>query len=181
MVEWSMPSNDPSISHSPAPSASDCNEESKGQSARVVVIGYGSPIRGDDAIGPLVADQLIDELDSPAVNVVSRHVLTAELAADLQSAELVIFLDAAVDGEVGEVSCRPLKPDKSSMHSMQHFLNPQELLAWVEEMYGRAPEAVLVSTRGASFDFAHYELTPRVKAAIEPMKQHVRRLIGLQA
>ncbi len=88
------------------------------------MIGYGSPIRGDDAIGPLVADQLIDEFDSSEVNVISRHVLTAELAADLQSAELVIFLDASTDGDLGEVTCRPLQPDKSSMHSMQHFLNP---------------------------------------------------------
>ncbi len=145
--------------------------------ARVVVIGYGSPIRGDDAIGPLVADQLIDELDAVDVNVISRHVLTAELAADLAQAECVIFIDAATDGEIGQVRCRPLVPDKSSMHSMQHFLSPQELLAWVEQMYGRAPRAVLVSTRGVSFDFAHYELTPRVQATVEPMKQQVRRLV----
>jgi hydrogenase maturation protease len=159
--------------------AVELRDDGAARSARTVVIGYGSPIRGDDAIGPLVADQLIDEIDSPTVNVVSRHVLTAELAADLESAELVVFLDAALDGEVGQVHCRRLEPDKSSMHSMQHFLNPRELLAWVEEMYGRVPEAVLVSTRGVSFEFSHYQLTPQVQATMEPMKQAVRRLIGL--
>ena len=51
--------------------------------ARTVIIGYGSPIRGDDAIGPLVADRLMDELESPSVSVLSRHILTAELIEEL--------------------------------------------------------------------------------------------------
>ena len=77
-------------------------------------------------------------------------------------------------------ACRPLRPDKSTMHSMQHFLNPRELLAWVDEMYGRAPKALLLSTRGASFEFAHYELTADVAATVEPMKDLVRQLIRKQ-
>jgi hydrogenase maturation protease len=179
MAKSSMSPNDPDMSENHVQHAVARGNDTAERSGRTVVIGYGSPIRGDDAIGPLVADQLIDEIDSPDVSVISRHVLTAELAADLESAELVVFLDAAMDGEVGQVCCRPLQPDKSSMHSMQHFLNPQELLAWVEEMYGRAPEAVLISTRGVSFEFSHYELTPKVQAAMEPMKREVRRWIGL--
>ena len=63
---------------------------------RTLVIGYGSPIRGDDAIGPLAADALAAAPLPPGWRVLSRHVLTAELAEDLAAVDRVIFLDASV-------------------------------------------------------------------------------------
>jgi hydrogenase maturation protease len=77
---------------------------------RILIIGYGSPIRGDDAIGPLVADRLIDAIQSEQVVVYSRHILTAELVGEVADAAMVIFLDASVEGVPGEVCCRPLTP-----------------------------------------------------------------------
>jgi hydrogenase maturation protease len=145
--------------------------------ARVLVIGYGSPIRGDDAIGPLVADRLSAAGVPEGVAVVSRHILTAELVADLVAHDRVIFLDAAVDGEPGEVRCRELAPDASAMSTMAHFLDPRELLAWCETLYGQVPETFLVSACGASFDYANYSLTPLAESAISPMLEQVRRLI----
>jgi hydrogenase maturation protease len=147
------------------------------ETARVLVIGYGSPIRGDDAIGPLVADRLCEDGPPEGVAVVSRHILTAELVADLVEHDRVIFLDAAVDGVPGEVRCRELAPDASAMSTMAHFLDPRELLAWCETLYGKVPETFLVSACGASFDYAHYSLTPLAEAAIAPMLEQVRRLI----
>mgnify|MGYP001557216124 CR=1 FL=1 len=91
---------------------------------RVIVVGYGSPIRGDDAIGPLVADRLIDEIESDRVTVYSRHILTAELVAEVADASLVIFLDAAAEGSPGEVRWRPVGPDPDATISMAHFLDP---------------------------------------------------------
>ncbi|MBP8271659.1 MAG: hydrogenase maturation protease, partial [Sphaerotilus sp.] len=77
---------------------------------RTLVIGYGSPIRGDDAIGPLAADALAAGPLPPGLRVLSRHILTAELAEDLAAAETVIFLDAAAQGRPGEVQVRRLEP-----------------------------------------------------------------------
>jgi hydrogenase maturation protease len=135
---------------------------------RVLVIGYGSPIRGDDAIGPLVADRLIDTIDSERVVVHSRHILTAEL---------VIFLDASVEGVPGEVRCRPLVPDPGATMSMAHFLDPRELLAWVAALYGQAPPAYLITATAQTFDYAGYQLSPIADNAVQPMIDWTHRLI----
>jgi hydrogenase maturation protease len=145
---------------------------------KTLVIGYGSPIRGDDAIGPLVADRLETQGAPAGVAVISRHILTADLVPDLAASDLVIFLDAAVDTAPGQVSCRPLAPDAAAMSTMAHFLDPRELLAWTHALYGRAPAAYLVSAGGATFDYAGYELSPSAEVAVGRMLEQVRALVA---
>jgi hydrogenase maturation protease len=145
---------------------------------KTLVIGYGSPIRGDDAIGPLVADRLEEEGTPPGVTVISRHILTADLVPDIVESDLVIFLDATVDGAPGEIRCRPLAPDAAAPSTMAHFLDPRELLAWAQALYGKGPEAYLISAAGASFDYAGYELTPLVEAAVHPMLECIHALVA---
>ena len=142
------------------------------------IIGYGSPIRGDDAVGPLVADRLAAEPLPPGTRVVSRHVLTADLVPDIAASELVVFLDADVDGDPGRVACRRLLPDADAVSTMAHFLDPRELLAWSQTLYGNLPEAWLVSLAGVSFDFASYQLSGAADAGVETMLAKVRELIG---
>jgi hydrogenase maturation protease len=144
---------------------------------RVLVIGYGSPIRGDDAIGPLVADRLIDTIESERIVVHSRHILTAELVGEVAEAGLVIFLDASVEGVPGEVRCRPLAPDPNATISMAHFLDPRELLAWVAALYGQAPPAYLITATAQTFDYAGYQLSPTADNAVQPMIDWTHKLI----
>jgi hydrogenase maturation protease len=144
---------------------------------RVFVAGYGSPIRGDDAIGALVADRLLDEVDAEHVEVFSRHVLTAELVEPLRRCSLAIFLDAAHEDPVGEVVCRRLAPANAMISPMAHFLDPQELLAWCQCLYGSAPPAYLLSVQGVSFDYANYTLSPTASAAADRMTRETHRLI----
>jgi hydrogenase maturation protease len=148
---------------------------------QALIIGYGSPIRGDDAIGPLVADRLAEmSADGglpDGVEVQARHILTAELVEDMQRAGRVIFLDAAADLPAGQVSRRPLAPDATAMSTMAHFHDPRELLAWCEALYGEAPEAWLVSAGGAEWDYASYTLSAAAAAAVEPMIAQVLALL----
>jgi hydrogenase maturation protease len=148
------------------------------EAAHSLVIGYGSPIRGDDAIGPLAADALAAGPLPPGLRVLSRHVLTAELVEDLAAVERVIFLDAEVQGQPGEVRVRQLAPDAHAMSTMAHFLDPRELLAWCETLYRRAPQAWLVSAAAHSFDYACYQLSPAATAAVPAMLGEVRRLLA---
>lgn len=146
-----------------------------------LVVGYGSPIRGDDAIGPLVADRLVDrlaELALPGVEVQARHILTAELVADLRRCRRAVFLDAAADAAPGEVRCRRIVADATAMSTMAHFHDPRELLAWCEALYGESPEAWLVTAGGAVWDYSYNELSPAAAAAVEPMLAAVLRLVN---
>ncbi len=146
-------------------------------SAAALVIGYGSPIRGDDAIGVLAAERLAAMSLPPWVQIQARHILTAELAEDLSQIERVVFLDAAVDLPPGQVRCQPLTPQTQGLSTMAHFHHPAELLAWAERLYGHAPDAWLITVGGASFDYAHCQLSPPAEAAIEPMIERVLELL----
>jgi hydrogenase maturation protease len=146
--------------------------------ARTLVIGYGSPIRGDDAIGPLAAEALAAQPLPPGLTVLARHVLTAELAEDLAAVDRVIFLDAESGAPPGRVRVRELHADTGSVSTMAHFHDPRELLAWCETLYGRAPRACLVTAAGASFDYAHCRLSPAADTALAIMLAEVRRLLG---
>ncbi len=149
-----------------------------GMTAKTLIIGYGSPIRGDDAIGPLTAEALMAAPLPREVRVIARHILTAELAAEIATAERVIFLDASVTGEPGEVRVQTLAPDASALSSMAHFLSPRELLAWCQALYGHQPAAWLITATGQSFTYAHCRLSPLAMAAMEVMLAEVQALIG---
>lgn len=146
---------------------------------QALIVGYGSPIRGDDAIGPLVADAL-DAMDLPADIVVqARHILTAELVEDLKSCERAVFIDAAADATPGEVRVRRIAADPTAMSTMAHFHDPRELLAWCEALYGRSPEAWLVTAGGAEWDYSYNELSPIAQAAVAPMIEAILGLLDL--
>jgi hydrogenase maturation protease len=152
---------------------------------KALIIGYGSPIRGDDAIGPLAADRLDalrEQGDLPDwIEVQSRHILTAELVEDLKRTDLAIFLDAAADTPPGEVRCRPLQPDATALSTMAHFHDPRELLAWCEALYGKAPTAWLISAGGAEWGYSNCQLSDIASAAMEQMIEQVMQRLGLAA
>jgi hydrogenase maturation protease len=152
---------------------------------KALIIGYGSPIRGDDAIGPLAADRLDSLLEQGElpdwIEIQSRHILTAELVEDLKRADLAIFLDAAADTPPGEVRCRPLQPDATALSTMAHFHDPRELLAWCEALYGEAPAAWLISAGGAEWGYSNCQLSDIASSAMEEMIDQVMRQLNLAA
>ena len=148
-----------------------------GRPPRILVIGFGSPIRGDDALGPIAAERLEERISNEQVRIITRHVLTTELVAEVSEATLVIYIDAAMEGPIGEVLCRRLAGASDAPMNIAHFFDPRELLAWARELYGQQPEAYLVSVRGVTYDFAKYKLSSTVEAAVEPLLDQVCELI----
>jgi hydrogenase maturation protease len=151
-------------------------------SLQTLVIGYGSPIRGDDALGPLVADRIAERLANSgapkrAIEVMARHILTAELVDDLIRARRVIFIDAAADSTPGTIRRQRLFPSTSSLSTMAHFHDPRELLAWCDALYRRTPEGWLFSVGGADWDYACYRLSSAVEDSVEPLIEAVLELV----
>lgn len=149
---------------------------------RVLVIGFGSCIRGDDAFGPLVVEQLSAQLTatraSDPIKIISEHLLAPELVEDIRLASLVLFVDAAQSGPAGELLCRRLEPDPQAALSMAHHLEPGGLLLWCQRVYQHVPEAYLLSTPGVSFEFAHAELSSAVATVVPRALAQLRALIG---
>ena len=120
--------------------------------SRVLVIGCGNPLFGDDAVGPMVAEA-IGDLAQPGVFSRAVHELTPELAADLAATDVAIFVDASLQGEA--VTCTPVAPRSNAHAGLDHALTPAGLLALAQLAFGHAPPAWLVLVPGQDFELGH--------------------------
>jgi hydrogenase maturation protease len=128
----------------------------------VLIIGYGNPLRGDDGLGYRAAERI--------PGAIAVHQLTPELMDPISRADRVVFLDASAEGVPGEIRRRALVPAASG--AFTHHATPEGLLAGALELYGRCPEATLITVTGASFELSE-SLSPEVQAALEEILRSV--------
>lgn len=145
---------------------------------RIVIFGYGNTLRGDDALGCVVSERLAAENRDERVRIFSEPMLTPELAARLADATLVIFVDAAREGPVGEIVCRGVPDIPSDGPPVLHSFGPRTLLELTRQLFGSSPVAYLVSSRGQSFEVADCRLSPELDALVVPMMTRVRELVA---
>ena len=139
---------------------------------KVLVLGYGNPYRGDDGLGPLLAERVAQWLVSlgEAAELWVGQQLLPELAEELVNHDVAIFCDASAvpleDGFLLEELDISSDPEGLTLHSV----SPQWLLGLAQSLAGRMPKACLLSVEGESFDFRE-GLTPRceerAKAALQ--------------
>jgi hydrogenase maturation protease len=122
---------------------------------RVMVIGFGNPLRGDDGVGWVAAQQLAERVDTEHVVTLAVHQLTPELAEPISRVELVIFVDASETSDPGQLSAEWIEPVEPAASAMTHQLTPNRLLGLARQLYGRCPRAELFTIGGA--DFGHRE------------------------
>ena len=115
---------------------------------RLLVIGYGNELRRDDGVGPRAA-RAVAAWQLPGVEGVAAHQLTPELAARIGEAERVVFVDA---GQDDVVQTQPINPGRNAP-LLAHTGEPRDLLALAEALYGRCPEAWLVTVPAPELGF----------------------------
>ena len=125
----------------------------------LLVIGYGNTLRGDDGVGPRVAEA-VGKLRMPGVRTLICPLLTPELADPISRAGTVIFVDAAVDAPK-EVQWRKLEPNETSQ-LMAHAADPRTMLALARDVFGRVPEAWWLTIPAVDLGFCE-ELSPDVQ------------------
>lgn len=143
----------------------------------VLLIGYGNEIRGDDAVGPLIAQRL-DMLRLPGVRIVSTQQLTPELAEVIAGAAAVVFVDASLSGEPGTVEISSPIPAVSPSQ-LDHAVSPGTLLALSESLYGHRPIASLVKVFVADCGLRcglTAEAERAAASALESLKEYLPRL-----
>ncbi|MBL9128025.1 MAG: hydrogenase maturation protease [Verrucomicrobiales bacterium] len=160
-----------------------------GKVGEMLVIGYGNPMRGDDGVGPAVADA-ISRLGLGGLRVETRHQLTPELEALLGEVEAAVFVDAVdpEDGDAGgiagsdgvRVRVRELRGEAHRTPEWTgHRFDPEGLLALTRELRGRAPKAWCVEIPVREFGWgpglgsAAREQVPEAVAAVRRLwEQH---------
>jgi hydrogenase maturation protease len=145
--------------------------------SRILIVGYGNPLRGDDALGWRAAERLRELVTDPSVEILTLHQLAPELMEPLSQADLAVFIDAGVGPEPGAVLERRLDPRPSGSASFTHHAPPEALLWAARALYGRAAEDRMITVTGADFSYST-DLSPTVEARLEDVASAVLRLIG---
>jgi len=142
--------------------------------APVLILAYGNPLRGDDAIAWRAAEELQKTLPSSLAEIRALHQLTPELAETMSAAEAVIFLDAACDGQPGAIRCTAVKAEPQQPN-FSHQMTPQSLLALCEQLYSARPRSFVVSVAGESFAVGE-PLSPAAESALPQFVSTVHEL-----
>lgn len=141
---------------------------------RILILGYGNPLRADDGLGWVIATRLQHELTSPGITILTDHQLTPELAEALSQVDHAILVDAGATGEPGTIETRDVAM-AGSIHSSNHFSDAGELLRMAHDWYGHAPRMTMVTAPGYSFDYAEalsedmQKLVPRVLETVRSL------------
>ena len=131
-----------------------------------LIIGYGNPDREDDGVAWHILRALTTRLglDSPGsyedefpesalIDFAFYLQLTPEMAEDISNYEYVCFVDAHT-GNIPE-PVRLIDVESEFQHSpFTHHLTPQSLLSMSETIYGKKPDAALLSVLGHRFLFS---------------------------
>lgn len=142
------------------------------QPAEVLVIGYGNTLRGDDGVGPRVAEA-VGALRLPGVRTLVCQQLSPEHAAPISLAQTVIFVDAAVDAP-REVQLRRLTPNDSSQ-LLAHAADPRTMLALSRDVFGHVPQAWWLTIPAVKLDFSE-ELTPEAQRGLAEAVEKIQAL-----
>ena len=130
----------------------------------LLVFGWGNPSRGDDALGPLLVEQLAEQarhlLPAGQLACLTDFQLQVEHALDLVGRERVLFVDAAQD-LAQPFSVRPLQPARGAGIS-SHALAPEAVLQVYQDLYGEPPASTLLAIRARSFNLGEAPTTEAI-------------------
>ena len=115
----------------------------------VLVIAVGNPSRGDDALGPRLAERL-EAAALPGVEVLCGFQLQVEHALDLEGRVRVVFVDAGA-GTPAPYGLRRVVADEAWRHT-SHSLSPEAVLAtWARLRVDPPPPCWVLCVRGERF------------------------------
>jgi hydrogenase maturation protease len=144
--------------------------------APTLVIAIGNPSRGDDAIGPLVAERL-QALGLPDVEVLTDFQLQVEYLLDLMGRSEVVFVDASVSA-VEPFEFAPLQPHWDPTITT-HAMSPASLLEAYPGFAGEPPPPARVAAiRGYSFELGaplSARAAVNLKAAFDVLVAHLEQ------
>ena len=130
----------------------------------LLVFGWGNPSRGDDALGPLLVEQLAEQarhlLPAGQLACLTDFQLQVEHALDLVGRQRVLFVDAAQD-LAQPFSVRPLQPARGAGIS-SHAIAPEAVLQVHQDLYGEPPASNLLAIRARSFDLGEAPTTEAI-------------------
>jgi len=131
---------------------------------QILLIGYGNPGRGDDGLGPALAER-ISALNLPGVRVDTEFQLNVEDAYALLGHSVAVFVDAAVEGAEPFFYREIGAGDEASFGS--HSVSPAGLLGLAHQLLGAKTRGFVLGIRGYEFDVFGAPISTRAQANLD--------------
>jgi hydrogenase maturation protease len=145
--------------------------------SRVLIVGYGNPMCGDDGLGWYAAHHLESLPWTQGMTVIWKHQLNPELAEIVSQVDLAIFIDARWGEKPGEIVFQSITRDeKLSGYFFTHHVELATLLTYAQEVYGHCPESIMVSISGREFGFSQ-RLSDPVVAVLPELWELLKAVI----
>lgn len=141
---------------------------------RVLVIGYGNPARGDDGLGPALAER-IERLALPEVSVDADYQLSVDHAALAAEHDVVVFADATTQGDA-PFTFTPVTATTDRSFST-HAATPGQVVHLATTCFGAAPRAWLLAIRARRLGDFDETLSAEARADLEAAVTHVTGFI----
>jgi hydrogenase maturation protease len=139
--------------------------------SRVLVIGYGNMLRGDDGAGICAAEGLAER--HPEFEIQTVHQLVPELTEAIRNTDLVFFLDAQIGIE--QVTVQTLEPAAGQLRT--HLFFPEVLLALCKELYDHLPRAAYsIGIPAGSLEFSE-KLSTETKRQVQKSIEAVETIV----
>ena len=165
---------------------SDC--ESRYSDTRVLIVGIGNLLMGDDGFGPEVIMALEKESLKENIELRDMGIAGITTATELEDYDIVIFVDAMnVDEEPGslrmiKIDVEEISPEEAlnlSRFSI-HELSLETVLK-LSKAIGTLPEEVyILGCQPENLDVGH-DLTPKVRNAIPKAIREIQNLVEKRA
>jgi Ni,Fe-hydrogenase maturation factor len=122
---------------------------------RALLIAIGNPLRSSDGIACAAAGYLSGY---PRIDVLTVLQLTPEIAAEIASYDLAIFIDA--DIAASEIAIEPMRDGSAAASPLTHMATPEQAIALARKLFRFAGEALVCRIPATSLSVGA-ELSPR--------------------
>ena len=142
---------------------------------KVLLYGFGNPMREDDGLGPAAADA-IEKLAIDGVTVDSDYQLTVEDSAAVAGHDYVVFVDAAVKG-AEPFSFTRLTPKRQESFS-SHSVEPEAVLWLAEDLFAAKTVGYIIGIRGYSFEMFTETMTKKASENLEQAVLFLEKILN---
>ena len=113
---------------------------------KIVLVGIGNDLRGDDGIGVL----FVKDFKSPKVDKVITNFLDLDIAEKIKNYEIVIFVDASVKEKY---FCLREIQESDNLSSLSHHLSIENVFHFTKKFYNPYIRGYVLEIGAVNFGF----------------------------
>ena len=114
-----------------------------------VIVGYGNELRGEDAFGIDVVEEL-EKYDLKDTKFITTFQLTPEMVLELLEASEIIFIDACYSlNDQYSLACSIMEQNSSNL---THQISPKIIISMLNNLYDKYPKYQIYSMLTDNFD-----------------------------